>query len=87
MAPKVYDMVLEVFEGEGLPPTLNDTFLVLIPKRENPELPSQFRPIGLCNECDLQNHHKGHCKPHKTFDDQTNFLHANKLCSWETNNG
>ena len=49
VAPKVYDMTLEVLEGKGLPSTLNETFLVLLPKKEKPELPSQYRPIGLCN--------------------------------------
>lgn len=49
VAPNVYNMVLEVLEGKGLTPSLNDTFLVLIPKCEKPEFPTQFRPIGLCN--------------------------------------
>lgn len=49
VAPNVYSMVLSMLEGKGLPPTLNETFLVLIPKLDNSELPSQFRPIGLCN--------------------------------------
>lgn len=41
--------MLSVLEGKGLPEGLNETFLVLIPKITSPELPSQFRPIGLCN--------------------------------------
>lgn len=49
VAPSVYAMVLSVLQGKGLPPSLNETFLVLIPKLDKPELPSQFRPIGLCN--------------------------------------
>lgn len=49
VAPKVYSVVLDALEGKGLPPSLNDTFLVLLPKCDKPELPSQFRPIGLCN--------------------------------------
>lgn len=43
MVSKVYE--IEVLEGKGLPPTLNDTYLVLISKREHPELSSQFRPL------------------------------------------
>lgn len=49
IGPNVYSMVLAALEGKGLPPTLNETFLVLIPKLDNPEMASQFRPIGLCN--------------------------------------
>ncbi|KAL2899374.1 hypothetical protein RDABS01_024456 [Bienertia sinuspersici] len=49
VAPYVYSLVLSVLEGKGLPPHLNETFIVLLPKVEKPELPSQFRPIGLCN--------------------------------------
>lgn len=49
VAPNVYKLVLDVLEGKGLPPMLNETFLVLIPKVDSPKLPSQFCPIGLCN--------------------------------------
>lgn len=49
VADNVYQLVFDVPEGKGMPPHLNDTFLVLIPKVDNPELASQFRPIGLCN--------------------------------------
>lgn len=49
VADNVYKLVFEVLAGKGMPPNLNDTFLVLIPKIDTPELASQFRPIGLCN--------------------------------------
>lgn len=49
VAPNIYNMALEALEGHGLPQSINDTFLVLIPKNDNPGQPSQFRPIGLCN--------------------------------------
>lgn len=49
VAPNLYQLVLSVLDGHGLPDGLNETFLVLIPKTDNPALPSHFRPIGLCN--------------------------------------
>jgi len=42
-------MALRALEGHSLPKEINDTFLVLIPKVENPQCVSQLRPIGLCN--------------------------------------
>lgn len=44
-----YDLVLRVLEGKGLPENLNNTHIVLLPKVDDPESASQFRPIGLCN--------------------------------------
>lgn len=38
-----------MLHGKGMPENLNDTFITLIPKLDSPDLPSQFRPIGLCN--------------------------------------
>lgn len=49
IAKNVHDLVINVLEGKGLPEHLNDTFIVLIPKVDSPDLASQFRPIGLCN--------------------------------------
>jgi len=46
---KVSDMVLSVLRGQALPEGLNETYLALIPKVDNPHLGSQLRPIGLCN--------------------------------------
>lgn len=46
---QVYELVLNVLHGKGMPDHLNDTFITLIPKIDSPQNPSQFRPIGLCN--------------------------------------
>lgn len=39
VAPSVCRMVMNALKGKGLPPTLNNTFLVLIPKVDVPETP------------------------------------------------
>ena len=41
--------VLQILRGDDDPKLINDTILVLIPKVDNPEDLSQFRPISLCN--------------------------------------
>ena len=49
MGQNVCDLVLRILNGEPIPEGLNDTYLALIPKVENPQHVTQFRPIGLCN--------------------------------------
>ncbi|XP_074289408.1 uncharacterized protein LOC141614562 [Silene latifolia] len=49
IAPSLCSMVINVLEGKGMPTSLNDTHLVLIPKVDTPEFITQFRPISLCN--------------------------------------
>lgn len=49
VASSVFKLVLDVLAGKGIPPSLNNTFIALIPKVNVPESPKQFRPIGLCN--------------------------------------
>jgi hypothetical protein len=46
---EVCDVVRSFISGKHLLKDLNKTFVALIPKTENPEDISQFRPIGLCN--------------------------------------
>jgi hypothetical protein len=41
--------VLEALQSGVIPPGWNDTAIVLIPKVNEPELITQFRPISLCN--------------------------------------
>lgn len=41
--------VLNFLNTTSLPEHLNHTFITLIPKKNNPEYASEFRPISLCN--------------------------------------
>lgn len=49
VAPSVCRMALDVLNGKGLPDSLKNTYLVLIPKVDAPKSAKQFRPISLCN--------------------------------------
>jgi hypothetical protein len=46
---QVTSAVLWILRGDDDPKLINDTILVLIPKVDNPDDLSQFRPISLCN--------------------------------------
>ena len=41
--------VLHYLNSTTLPDHLNHTFITLIPKKKNPKVASEFRPISLCN--------------------------------------
>ncbi|XP_056697371.1 uncharacterized protein [Spinacia oleracea] len=41
--------IVEIFRKRSIPPELNSTNIVLIPKTDNPESIKNFRPISLCN--------------------------------------
>ena len=41
--------VFDILNVRSSPENLNHTFLRLIPKAENPQYITQFRPMGLCN--------------------------------------
>jgi hypothetical protein len=41
--------VKQFFESAHMPPGVNDTMIVLLPKKDEPELLKDFRPISLCN--------------------------------------
>ena len=45
----VYNMVVSFFNSRFICKELNQTFLTLIPKTNNPSTPADFRPISLCN--------------------------------------
>jgi hypothetical protein len=45
----VHQLVSDFYTNSTLPSELNSTFITLIPKKPNPVLPQDFRPIGLCN--------------------------------------
>jgi hypothetical protein len=45
----VTSVVMRVLRGQDNPASINNTFIVLIPKVTNPVELGQFRPISLCN--------------------------------------
>ncbi|KZV18919.1 hypothetical protein F511_17825 [Dorcoceras hygrometricum] len=47
----LFQAVLEFFEGRPLPRSFTATSIVLIPKSDNAQKWSEFRPISLCNVC------------------------------------
>ena len=49
IAMDVYQAVVSFFRGAELPRSITATSIVLLPKVENPQDFSQFRPISLCN--------------------------------------
>ncbi|XP_021751084.1 uncharacterized protein LOC110716759 [Chenopodium quinoa] len=49
VGPSVINVVQYFFLHGHMLKDWNRTFIVLIPKTDHPQLPSQFRPIGLCN--------------------------------------
>ena len=49
VGPCVTRAVLNFLNGGELPPDVNSTTIVLIPKCKNPQNLKQFRPISLCN--------------------------------------
>jgi hypothetical protein len=42
-------LVSDFYSASILPQDINQTFITLIPKKPNPTIPQDFRPISLCN--------------------------------------
>ena len=49
MGDELIDEVLQTINNAVIPEGWNDTAIVMIPKVDNPERVTQFRPISLCN--------------------------------------
>ena len=48
LEPSIIEEVLTTFSTKCVPSYLNQTLVVLIPKRNGPEILGHFRPISLC---------------------------------------
>lgn len=48
VSSSVHHVVSDAFTGKNFDQSINNTFLVLVPKVNNPETISQYRPISLC---------------------------------------
>ena len=46
---EVHKLVLNILNSNGQPHSINNTFVVLIPKGKNLYSPKDYRPISLCN--------------------------------------
>lgn len=51
LADLLFKAILDFFLTFNLPKSWGKTFVVLIPKKENPTSVINFRPISLCNVC------------------------------------
>ena len=49
MGEDVIEAVLSCLTSGVIPPSINRTFITLIPKVKNPTKVSEYRPISLCN--------------------------------------
>jgi hypothetical protein len=45
----IYKVITDFYSNASLPHDLNQTFISLIPKKNQPIIPQDYRPIGLCN--------------------------------------
>lgn len=49
LEPDVTTFILDCLNNNNVPPSLNDTTIVLIPKKTAPDSVTDLRPIALCN--------------------------------------
>lgn len=49
VGPLVIKMCLDILNGGQSIALLNSTYVILIPKKKNPQTMADFRPISLCN--------------------------------------
>jgi hypothetical protein len=45
----IYKVITDFYSNASLPQDLNQTFISLIPKKNQPIIPQDYRPIGLFN--------------------------------------
>jgi hypothetical protein len=86
IGPDILNLVTKFYTEAFMHPEINQTFLVLIPKKLQPAIPQDYRPISLCNVAykiiskTLADRLKPHL-PHNIHHSQMAFIQNRHICT------